>query len=143
MSKHLAKGCMYQMPSGNAIHPCRLIVRDGTLMWKHALLHNNRFVGLPKEQAHEQHIIKTAQRVEELNVWVSQDMEPWECIMPVVWYEPSIPGLTEGISLYFKHKSYDTYDLYDALIDHIQPHEKLEIYKSEYPSGDLLFYKRC
>ena len=143
MSKHLAKGCMYQMPSGNAIHPCRLIVRDGTLMWKHALLNQNRFTSLPTEPAHEQHIIKTAQRVEELNVWVSQDMEPWECIRPVAWYDPEIPGLDEGISLYFRHKSYDTEDLYENLIDHIQPHETLEIYRCKFPSDDMLFFKRC
>ena len=143
MSKHLAKGCLYQMPSGNAIHPCRLIVRDGTLMWKHALLNQNRFVGLPLEQAHEQHIIKTAQRVEELNVWVSQDMEPWECIQPVAWYDPEIKGLDEGISLYFRHKSYDTEELYENLIDHVQPHETLEVHRSKLPSDNLLFFKRC
>ena len=38
MSKHLAKNCLYKLPSGNLVHPCRLIIRDGTLMWKHAFL---------------------------------------------------------------------------------------------------------
>jgi hypothetical protein len=62
MSKHLAKECLYHLPSGNSVHPCRLIIRDGTLMWKHALLSCNEFTAVPETQAHEQHIIKTAQR---------------------------------------------------------------------------------
>ena len=143
MSKHLAKGCMYQMPSGNAIHPCRLIVRDGTLMWKHALLNQNQFTAIPQDPAHEQHIIKTAQRVEELNVWVSQDMEPWECITPIAWYDPGIEGLNEGISLFFRHSCYSSQELHDALIDHIQPHEKLSLFQCQAPREDMLFFKRC
>ncbi len=143
MSKHLDKRCFYQMPSGNHVHPCRLILRDGTLMWKHALLNHNKFTSLPHTQAHEQHIIKTAQRLEELNTWVSQDMEPWECITPLAWYDPEIPSLSEGINLYFFHRGYDTEDLYEELIDHIQPHETLEIYDRKFPSDHLLYFKRC
>ena len=41
-------------------------------MWKHALISNNEFTSLPLSQAHEAHIMKTAQRLEELNTWVSQ-----------------------------------------------------------------------
>ena len=66
MSKHIAQHHFYQLPSGSAVHPCRLIQKDGTLMWKHAV------PSIPLEEAHEQHIIKTAQRLEELNSWVSQ-----------------------------------------------------------------------
>jgi hypothetical protein len=68
MSKHITPGYMYSFPSGLVVHPCRLIQRDGTLMWKHALLYQNELT-LPVNEAHEQHIIKTAQRLEELNSW--------------------------------------------------------------------------
>ena len=81
MSKHIRATAFYTLPSGSAIHPCRLIQRDGTLMLKSALLYDNEMY-LPKTEAHEQHIIKTAQRLEELNAWVSQDLEPWECFVP-------------------------------------------------------------
>ena len=30
---------MYELPSGQLVHPSRLIHRDGCIMWKHALLH--------------------------------------------------------------------------------------------------------
>ena len=42
----------------------RLIMRDGSLMWKHALLQHNQLVYLPQNKAHEAHIVKTAQRIE-------------------------------------------------------------------------------
>ena len=35
-----------------------LITKDGTLMWKHALLYQNSQLSLPISEAHEQHIIK-------------------------------------------------------------------------------------
>ena len=73
MSKHISPSYFYNLPSGNKVHPCRLIHKDGTLMWKHALLHQNEHK-LPASEAHEQHIIKTAQRLEELNSWVSSDL---------------------------------------------------------------------
>ena len=44
MVKHLAKEFFYQLPSGNEVHPSRLIHRDGTIMWKHALACGNEFV---------------------------------------------------------------------------------------------------
>ena len=59
MSKHISKETFYPLPSGANVHPCRLIQRDGTLMWKHALLCSNE-VHIPSNQAEEQHIIKTA-----------------------------------------------------------------------------------
>ena len=66
MAKGLAPDSMYELPSGLEVHPWRLIHKDGTLMWKHALLHHNHLVALPENMAHESHIIKTAQRIEEL-----------------------------------------------------------------------------
>ena len=77
MTRHIASSFFYDLPSGARVHPCRLIHKDGTLMWKHALLHNNKLVCLPKEHAHEAHIVKTAYRIEELNSWVSQNLDPW------------------------------------------------------------------
>ena len=136
MGKHLNDNVFYYMPSGMKVHPCRLILRDGTLMWKHACLYNNE-VQLPTEEAHEQHIVKTAQRLEELNSWVSQGLDPWQCLLPVTWYIPTEPELYEGISVYFKHTDYSSRDVYDKLINHIQSHESLELRQ------DYLFFKRC
>ncbi len=142
MSKHINKKCLYNLPSGNSVHPCRLIIRDGTIMWKHALLANNKFTALPETQAHEQHIIKTAHRLEELNVWVSQNLEPWECLTPHAWYDPSNPDLCNGYSVYFNHSIYPINDIYECLKDHIQPHEILK--KTDtFPYPPLLFFKRC
>ena len=67
MSKHLSAAHLYNLPSGNCVHPCRLIHKDGTLMWKHAITYKDDIVYLPEREAQEQHIIKTAQRLEELN----------------------------------------------------------------------------
>ena len=85
MSKHISPSYFYDLPSGIKVHPCRLILKDGSLMWKHALLNQNKAV-LPECEAHEQHIVKTAQRLEELNSWVSQDLEPWNFLVPSLWY---------------------------------------------------------
>ena len=136
MSKHISPGFMYQFPSGLSIHPCRLIQRDGTLMWKHALLYQNE-LNLPATEAHEQHIVKTAQRLEELNSWVSQDLEPWQCFIPYAWYSPYDSELTEGICVYFNHAIYKNNDIYNTLMPHIQSHETLE------QRDELLFFKRC
>ena len=102
MSKHISPGFFYQLPSGARVHPCRLIQKDGTLMWKHALMRNN-IVTLPQSEAHEQHIIKTAQRLEELNSWISKDLNLWDCLLPTAWYVPTEPELSQGISVNFKH----------------------------------------
>ena len=136
MSKHIAQSCFYDLPSGSKVHPCRLIQKDGTLMWKHALLHANEPV-IPYTEAHEQHIIKTAQRLEELNSWVSVDSEAWECLMPVAWYLPARPELSEGISVYFKHTTLPIDSVYTTLSLHILPHESLEL-RDKY-----IFFKRC
>ena len=142
MSKHLTKECFYKLPSGTLVHPCRLILRDGTLMWKHALLSLNHFTAIPQTQAHEQHIIKTAQRLEELNTWVSQDLEPWECLNPIAWYDPSTPNLSDGISVYFNHRIHPADFVFAQLKDHIQPHESLEIVE-RFPVSPVLLFKRC
>ena len=142
MTKHLAKECLYQLPSGNLVHPCRLIVRDGTLMWKHALLSFNKFTSLPETQAHEQHIIKTAQRLEELNMWVSQELEPWQSFVPCAWYNPENPNLAEGISVYFQHNLHPAKFVYESIIDKIQPHEQLECVDIG-STRSVLYFKRC
>ena len=136
MSKHISKSCMYNLPSGNCVHPCRLIQRDGTLMWKHALLTGNE-LHYPDCEATENHIIKTAQRLEELNSWVSQGLEPWECFIPVAWYLPSLPELSKGISLYFKHHTHELDYTYEKLLPHIQDHETLEL------CNHYLYFQRC
>jgi len=136
MSKHITPAYMYSFPSGSSIHPCRLIQRDGTLMWKHALLHHGELT-LPATEAHEQHIIKTAQRLEELNSWVSRDLEPWNGIKIIAWYAPHIEELSEGISVYFKHPQYETNEIFNTLSTHIQSHETLDA------TDRYLYFKRC
>ena len=142
MSKHLNKECLYKLPSGNTVHPSRLIIRDGTLMWKHAFLHNNRFTKLPSDPAHEQHIIKTAQRLEELNTWVSQGLEPWQCLMPFAWYDPDENDLDQGISVWFKHTEFGADEVYEKLKNNVQLHETLHIYRAT-PLSACLFFRRC
>lgn len=137
MAKQLSKEYFYPLPSGAEVHPCRLIQRDGTLMWKHALLCENEFVSLPQSQAHEAHIIKTASRIEELNAWVSKDLDPWEFLKPRVWYTPTMPGFDEGIGILFSHTSVPASNVYQQLLPHVQPHETLELDRG------LLFFRRC
>ena len=137
MSKHIDKNYMYHLPSGNVVHPCRLIHKDGTLMWKHALLYRDNIAYVPSYEAQEQHIIKTAQRLEELNSWVSQELEPWQCFIPHSWYSPFDSELCNGICVYFNHALYDNSDIINTLQPHIQSHETLE------QREDLLFFKRC
>ncbi len=137
MSKSIAKSCFIQLPSGAAVHPCRLIHRDGTLMWKHAFLYRNEITGYPETAAQECHIIKTALRLEELNVWVSKDLELWDSLVPYYWFDPSEPELCDGISCYFKHSILDNDTVYSKLSDHIHDQESLEL-RSQH-----LFFKRC
>ena len=134
--KSLEKSYLYKMPSGSTVHPNRLIVRDGTIMWKHALLFEGE-PQVPSEASHEQHIIKTAQRLEELNSWVSHELEPWECFNVRAWYQPKDAELNKGISVYFNHLTHDLDYTYDNLLPHIQSHETLEV-RSNY-----LFFRRC
>ena len=136
MSKHITKDCFYNLPSGNTVHPCRLIHKEGTLMWKHAVLHLGELF-IPNEHAHEAHIIKTAQRLEELNSWVSQGLDPWECFQISAWYFPFVEELAQGYCVYFKHHIHDTNETYNRLMPHIQDHESLEL------RNNYLFFRRC
>ena len=136
MSKNIAKDHFYYLPSGNSVHPCRLIQRDGTLMWKHAVLMQGELF-IPSEHAHEAHIVKTAQRLEELNSWVSQGLEPWECFQTYAWYYPFDKELAQGYCVYFKHYVHDTNSIYQRLLPHIQDHESLEV------RNNYLFFRRC
>ena len=106
-------------------------------MWKHALLYQNEFACIPTDQAHEQHIIKTAQRIEELNTWVSQDLDPWEFLKPLAWYYPKNPLLQDGISIFFKHTCLDALDVFDTLKKHLNDHETLKL------QNNYLFFQRC
>ena len=133
MHKNLNKELLIELPSGNVVHPSRLIHKDGTLMWKHALTDYT----LPIDEAAEQHIVKTAQRLEELNSWVSQGLEPWECLQPVAWFYPLTDELQEGISVYLKHAVLETEPVLLALLEHIQEHELLEV------RCNHIFFKRC
>ena len=137
MSKHISKECFYKLPSGAMVHPCRLIHRDGTLMWKHALLHRDHLLTLPETEAQEQHIIKTAQRLEELNSWLSQDLEPWEGLRINTWFNPQEPELAEGISCYFYHSIFPNLKVMEIMKPHVQEHEALETRRSS------LFFRRC
>ena len=136
MSKHIAPSHFFELPSGTRVHPCRLIQKDGTLMWKHALLYHNE-LHLPETEAHEQHIIKTAQRLEELNSWVSKELNLWDCLLPTSWYVPSDPELSQGISVNFKHTVHDVDFVYNVLLAHTLSHETLQ------PRNNYLHFKRC
>ena len=142
MSKHLAKEYLYKMPSGSKIHPCRLIVRDGSLMWKHVFLNQNEFTALPTTLKQEFDIIDTAHRLEELNVWVSQDLEPWESITPVAWFDPAIWQLEHGRGVYFNHTSHPTRDLFEQLNDHLKENETLKLVQGGYFADELVFFHR-
>ena len=88
-------------------------------------------------EAHEQHIIKTAQRLEELNSWISQGLEPWNSFTIKGWYQPFNPELNEGISVCFKHSTHDLDFTFENLLPHIQDHETLELREG------YLFFQRC
>ena len=114
-----------------------MIHEDGTLLCKNARLCQKNVANIPGNQCHEQHIIKTAQRLEELSSWCSQELEPWQCFIPYAWYSPEDTELTEGISVYFTHAIYKNADVFVTLTPHIQEHEVLEL------RDNLLFFKRC
>lgn len=106
-------------------------------MWKHALLFNNELTTVPSDQAHEAHILKTALRLEELNSWVSQGLDPWECLRPVRWYDPAEADYAQGISVLFRHTTLPGHLIYDLMLEHKQEHETLT-----YDNGFFKF-KRC
>lgn len=119
MSKHFAKGFLMEMPSGQLVHPCRLICRDGTLMWKHATDNPPFF------EDQEQNIINTAKRLEELNTWVSSGLEPWQSLVIKSWYDPLDKEHSTGCRVNFRHHVHTVEYLYDELKNHLQPGETL------------------
>ena len=136
MNKYFNPETLYQLPSGSAVHPCRLIVKDGTLMWKHALYLYN-CVNLPESEACEQHIIKTAQRLEELNSWCNQDKEPWEGFEVYAWYSPVDTDLKDGISVWFTHPKISAAEIYTTLEPHVLDHEELGL------RDEMVYFRRC
>ena len=136
MIRHISPEYFYELPSGNRVHPNRLIHKDGTLMWKHALLYQN-VPNIPKSQAHESHIIKTAQRLEELNTWVSQGLDPWEFLKPLLWYNTKYDEFAEGIAVCFKHTSLPINDVFETLKNHLDEFESLVI------KDNILMFRRC
>ena len=105
-------------------------------MWKHALLYLNHY-SIPSEEAHEQHIVKTAQRLEELNSWISADCTDCDFLNPTAWYVPQDPDLDEGIAVYFQHTSIKNESVYDSLKSHVHSHEILEV------RNQHLYFQRC
>lgn len=139
MFKQISPSAFINLPSGDQVHPLRLIQRDGTIMWKHALQGNNKYY-LPVNLAHEAHILKTAARLEELNAWVSQNLDPWDCLMPKSWYNPRSKHqpIASGYACEFKHRSIKNKDVLTKLNPHVQDHETLK----ELPNGNL-YFSRC
>ncbi len=139
MQKYFTKGYLYELPSGLTAHPSRCIIRDGTITWSDALRAKpDGDLHLPSEHCHEQHIIKTAHRLEELNIWSSvAGFDLHDCLLPYEWFNPEKEWLNDGISVYFKHTVLSNKLTYQKLIPHIKPHEELEVRE------DYLFFKRC
>ncbi len=131
MSKHINPSYLIKLPSGASIHPCRLIHKDGIFSWKDACRVP------PLCLAHEAHIQKTAQRLEELNSWIRIDFEPWETLKVSAWYDPSVPELSEGISLYFTHRNLDSTETLEYIKPHILEHETLQL------RGTNIYFQRC
>ena len=133
MNKNLVPESLIDLPSGISVHPCRMIIKDGTLMWKDALISGY----IPLTQAHEAHIIKTAQRLEDLHTWVSAGLENWEGFLVMRWYDPTDPEMNQGIKVYFVHRLLTPEQVLEELMPHIAEHESLE------HSFGLLCFKRC
>ena len=64
--------------------------------------------------------------LEELNTWVSNHLDPWEFLKPVLWYYPDVDKFSQGISVCFKHTCLPAKDVYDVLVNHLNEYEKLE-----------------
>ena len=139
MSKHLSPSVFYDLPSGNRVHPWRLIHKDGTIMWKHALQDSAGNLSIPTDLAHESHIIKTAQRIEELNSWVSQSLEPWDCLTPKIWYVSNHEHkpFAEGYACCFTHVSLPIKELFEKLKPHVHSHEEIKSDES------TIYFRRC
>jgi len=115
---------LYQLPSGQLVHPSRLIHRDGTIMWSHALLHEGT-VHLPADEDIETRIVHTAKRLEELNTWVAPTAQPWEGFLIHSWYNPNDLEFAKGNVVLFNHALHDTEVVYNELKKHLQEEEAL------------------
>lgn len=133
MNKHIDPTVFLALPSGARVHPCRLIHKDGQLMWKHAL--GPEPYKVPATTAIEQHIIKTAQRLEELASWLpaTGDESP---LLPLCWYSPTEPGFEEGIAVLLECEQ-EPGETYLELKSHVLPHETLAV------AGSWLYFRRC
>jgi len=139
MSKHLSPDVLIRFPSGSMFHPSRLIQRDGTIMWKDALLQNNGYIIPPETEAIESHIVKTAQRLEELNCWASQNLDPWDCLQPLYWYDPNsnYKAFANGCACIFQHATKDLNQVYESICMHVNEFETLEL------KSNGIFFQRC
>lgn len=115
---------MYQLPSGQLVHPCRLIHRDGTIMWKHAVM-DEGVLYLPENEDVETRIIHTAKRLEELNTWVAPTAQPWEGFVIRAWYNPTTESRSKGNVVLFSHPLHETQVVYNELKKHLQEKEAL------------------
>lgn len=108
-------------------------------MWKHALQDSAGNVYLPTDLAHEAHIIKTAQRLEELNSWVSQSLEPWDCLVPKLWYvnDHEHQPFAEGYACCFTHVSLPLTEVFKKLEPHVHSHEQIKFDES------TIYFRRC
>jgi hypothetical protein len=139
MSKQIAPSAFILLPSGDEVFPSRLIHRDGTIMWKHALEAKGRAF-VPACLAHEAHIIKTAARIEELNAWVSQNLDIWNCLVPKFWYDPTHEHapFANGYACEIKHVSKASPDVVQILQQHVQDHETLKL-----AGNGNMYFSRC
>ena len=139
MSKHLSPESLIKFPSGASFHPSRLIHKDGTIMWKYALLQLNGKLIPPSNVAIESHIVKTAQRLEELNCWASQNLEPWNCLQPIYWFDPSSPdhSFATGCSCVFTHTTKDLDEVYESIYMHINEFETIKL------QSNGISFQRC
>ena len=132
MSNAIREEVFIVLPSGTRVHPRRLIVKDGTVNWSAALGPHSC-----SDAAHEAHIVKTAARLEQLNKQVSDGLEPWQGLQPVLWYSPVTPGFDEGIAVLMTHAVRCVHHVFRELRPKIESHETLSMV------GDLILFRRC
>lgn len=134
MTNAIREEAFIVLPSGLRVHPRRLIIKDGSLNWSQALGPHTC-----SDAAHEAHIIKTAARLEQLNKHVSDGLEAWQGLQPVLWYSPITGGngFDQGISVLLTHAVRCIHHVYRELKPKIESHESLSMV------GDLIMFRRC
>ena len=132
MHKHLDPAMFLTLPSGNRYHPCRLIIRDGTLMWKQALISGY----LPTAAAQEAHITKTAQRLEELTSWLPEPAKELG-LQVLQWFDPREKEYQGGIRCSFTAPTLESTETFELMLPHIQSHEGLRC------EDDVITFVRC